>query len=1036
MDFNFDTSTISNVLTLDPTGLTPGYLTVLGTAGMVIPSGNTASRTNNTAILRFNTDTSMFEYFNGASWGTIQVNNAALTGFSNLNGTGFITQTGAGTFAERTINGTAGSIVVTNNSGVNGNPTISLATTGTAGVYASVTTDSFGRVISGSNTQDWSTIVNTPTTVSGYGITNAILNSGNVLSMQAGTIATRPPASMAGNMYISTDTMAQYYDTGTTWVLVTPAMSGDLTTIAGSTVATLASINSNVGSFGSATQIPVLTVNAKGLITSVTTTAISSSIAVSGGDFSLSGNTGTTITNGILATVNNNVGTYGDASRTVQLTVNGKGLVTAVANVLIPNSVTLTGDASGSGTTSSSTTVTLATVNSNVGTFGSNSAVGTFTVNGKGLITSASNLTITPEAIGAINVNKLGVANGIATLDSSGLLTSSQIPSALVGALVYQGVWNATTNTPSIITGSSTTGNKGQYYKVSVAGTTTVDGKSQWNVGDIIVSDGTTWDKIDGLTTEVTSVFGRVGPITASLASADFANQGTSVTVLHGNAAGNPTWGAVSLTTDVTGVLQAAQTPAFTGDVTKTAGSLVQTLASVNGNVGIYGSATQSAQITVNAKGLVTAVTNITIPNTIGLTGDATASVITGSTAPITLATVNSNVGTFGSLTSVPVLTVNAKGLVTAVSTLTIPTAITIAGDVTGTGAVGGTTTVALATVNNNVGTFGSNTTVPVITVNGKGLVTNVSTSTISSAIQLVGDVTGSGATGSNLTVTLGTVNSNIGMYGSNNSVGTFTVNAKGLVTSAGNVSITPYSIGAVSNAGLTPSIQSGLFASMPVAGIAGRLYVTSDTNMIHRDNGSSWVRISEAGLLYSENAISPIANTVTGNNAVAIGSNNLATGANSLATGYGASSANYGAAVHANGSFANVGDAQTGKYVLRNTTTTAASTEVFLDGSASRIVLQNNSSIAYSALIVAQRTDITGYHGAWKIEGLVQRDATASTTTLIGTRSRTTLTAPTGWSADVFADATNGALTFKVTGAAAQTIRWVVTVITSEVSN
>jgi hypothetical protein len=35
-----------------------------------------------------------------------------------------------------------------------------------------------------------------------------------------------------------------------------------------------------------------------------------------------------------------------------------------------------------------------------------------------------------------------------------------------------------------------------------------------------------------------------------------------------------------------------------------------------------------------------------------------------------------------------------------------------------------------------------------------------------------------------------------------------------------------------------------------------------------------------------------------------------------------------------------------------------------------------------------------------------------------------------------VFADTTNGALTFKVTGAAGQTVRWVVTVITSEVTN
>lgn len=41
----------------------------------------------------------------------------------------------------------------------------------------------------------------------------------------------------------------------------------------------------------------------------------------------------------------------------------------------------------------------------------------------------------------------------------------------------------------------------------------------------------------------------------ATLAGAQFANQGTTTTVLHGNAAGNPSWGAVVLTTDVSGTL-------------------------------------------------------------------------------------------------------------------------------------------------------------------------------------------------------------------------------------------------------------------------------------------------------------------------------------------------------------------------------------------------------------------------------------------------------------------------------------------------
>lgn len=69
----------------------------------------------------------------------------------------------------------------------------------------------------------------------------------------------------------------------------------------------------------------------------------------------------------------------------------------------------------------------------------------------------------------------------------------------------------------------------------------------------------------------------------------------------------------------------------------------------------------------------------------LSLTGDASATLsVDGSanaSAALTLATVNSNVGSFGSTTTIPVITVNAKGLVTAVSTASISSSFTIAAD-------------------------------------------------------------------------------------------------------------------------------------------------------------------------------------------------------------------------------------------------------------------------------------------------------------------------------------------------------------------
>lgn len=80
--------------------------------------------------------------------------------------------------------------------------------------------------------------------------------------------------------------------------------------------------------------------------------------------------------------------------------------------------ITLTGDVTGSGT--GSFTATLATVNSNVGAFGSATQAGIFTVNAKGLVTAASQSTVTP-AVGSITGLGTNVATFLATPSSANL---------------------------------------------------------------------------------------------------------------------------------------------------------------------------------------------------------------------------------------------------------------------------------------------------------------------------------------------------------------------------------------------------------------------------------------------------------------------------------------------------------------------------------------------------------------------------------------------------------------------------------------
>jgi hypothetical protein len=120
--------------------------------------------------------------------------------------------------------------------------------------------------------------------------------------------------------------------------------------------------------------------------------------------------------------------------------------------------------------------------------------------------------TVTQTALNAKeDKSSKGVASGYASLDTGGTVPLAQLPSSVTGASQYKGTWNATTNTPSITTGSAP-GKNGWYYVVSVAGTTTVDGISSWAVGDQIISNGTVWQKIPNVNA-VTSVNTYTGAV-------------------------------------------------------------------------------------------------------------------------------------------------------------------------------------------------------------------------------------------------------------------------------------------------------------------------------------------------------------------------------------------------------------------------------------------------------------------------------------------------------------------------------------------
>ena len=133
-------------------------------------------------------------------------------------------------------------------------------------------------------------------------------------------------------------------------------------------------------------------------------------------------------------------------------------------------------------------------------------------VKGAGTVAMTASATIPNTDItglGTASTKDAGAALGVATLDAGGKVPVSELPAAVLGALSYQGTWDASTNTPTL---TSSVGTKGYYYVVSVAGSTNLNGITDWLVGDWAVYNGSIWQKVDNTET-VTSVNGQTGAV-------------------------------------------------------------------------------------------------------------------------------------------------------------------------------------------------------------------------------------------------------------------------------------------------------------------------------------------------------------------------------------------------------------------------------------------------------------------------------------------------------------------------------------------
>jgi hypothetical protein len=295
-----------------------------------------------------------------------------------------------------------------------------------------------------------------------------------------------------------------------------------------------------------------------------------------------------------------------------------------------------------------------------------------------------------------------GVLDAIASLQA-------QI-NAITGGLDYQGTWNASTNVPAL---ASSVGTNGEYYVVSTAGSTNLNGVTDWQVGDWAIFNGSTWQKLDQ-TNLVTSVAGRTGAIV--LTTSDIGGLGTIATQAANN---------VSITGgSITGITDLAIADGGTG--ASTAPNARINLGLVIGTdvlspTGSAASLTSFPTFNQNTTGTAANVTGtVAIAN--GGTGQTTANAAFNALAPTQTGNSGKYLttdGTNSSWATNPLGTVTSVGGTGTVSGISLSGTVTTSGNLTLGGTLDLSSPPAIGSTAANTGAFTTLTTSSTVTLNG-----------------------------------------------------------------------------------------------------------------------------------------------------------------------------------------------------------------------------------------------------------------------------------------------------------------------------
>ena len=428
-----------------------------------------------------------------------------------------------------------------------------------------------------------------------------------------------------------------------------------------------------------------------------------------------------------------------------------------------------------------------------------------------------------------------------------------------------------------------------------------------------------------------------------------------------------------------------------------------------------YGSSTIVPVFTVDSRGRLVSVTNTTIDTTIAvaaftkanqqtnlafstvvangtsLVADSNADTLTirttgnvaitadaaGDNLTFDLTTTGVTAATYGSSTIVPVFVVDSRGRLTSVSNVSIS--------------------------GSNSNTFNT------VVANGTSLVATSSTDTLT--IRTTGNVAISAdAAGDNMTFDLTTTGVTAATYGSSTIVPVFTVDSRGRLTSVSNVAIT--------GGGSSSNSIVYVSDSPPTDNTNGLLWWQSNTGSLYiryaDGDSTQWVATQQQGLGGSPTFSQPASNSI------AQSPSQLLISANGLS--------------YTSSTFASSGDASVKNYMLIGTTTNSTPQRLLHGGGNGLIPVRANTTIQYTIDIVARRTDVTGEGAGWTLKGVI--DDFNGTVADVGTLYEIIVARDdTNYLVDALANNTSKSLDIIVTGVNTKLIRWVAHVQTVEVT-